>query len=232
MRADARANRQDLLAAAGRLIATQGAAMSLRGVAQEAGVGVGTLYRHFPTRRDLLDAVLEDVVARTGGILQAFLDGVGGDGHGGGTEARWRRLAEDLGAVNLASLAAARDDFDPADRPPEALIAEAERVILELADQVVAEARRAGLVGPDVTGADYLFGLLMVTRSPECALLGHGPALPPPFSTFGDEQTVTDGWFKDQLGDIGFRVIVNAVFQDMAKGWRIHHHMEPHACLS
>ena len=34
------------------------AAMSLRGVAQEAGVGVGTLYRHFPTRRDLLDAVL------------------------------------------------------------------------------------------------------------------------------------------------------------------------------
>lgn len=77
--------------------------------------------------------------------------------------------------MNLASLAAARDDFDPADRPPEALIAEAERVILELADQVVAEARRAGLVGPDVTGADYLFGLLMVTRSPECELPGHGP---------------------------------------------------------
>ncbi|WP_242821208.1 hypothetical protein [Micrococcus aloeverae] len=100
---------------------------------------------------------------------------MGGDEHGGGAEARWRRLAEDLGAVNLASLAAARDDFDPADRPPEALIAEAERVILELADQVVAEARRAGLVGPDVTGADYLFGLLMVTRSPECELLGHGP---------------------------------------------------------
>ena len=169
MRADARANRQDLLAAAGRLIAIQGAAMSLRGVAQEAGVGVGTLYRHFPTRRDLLDAVLEDVVAGIGGILQAFLDGTGG------AEARWRRLAEDLGAVNLASLAAARDDFDPADRPPEALIAEAERVILELADQVVAEARRAGLVGPDVTGADYLFGLLMVTRSPECELPGHGP---------------------------------------------------------
>ena len=175
MRADARANRQDLLAAAAHLLQEQGAGMSLRAVAQEAGLGVGTLYRHFPTRRDLLDAVLEDVVARTGGILQAFLDGAVGDGHDGGTEARWRRLAEDLGAVNLASLAAARDDFDPADRPSEALIAEAERVILELADQVVAEARRAGLVGPDVTGADYLFGLLMVTRSPECALLGHGP---------------------------------------------------------
>lgn len=106
-------------------------------------------------------------MAGIGGILQAFLDGTGGDEHGGG--------AEDLGAVNLASLAAARDDFDPADRPPEALIAEAERVILELADQVVAEAQRSGLVGPGVTGADYLFGLLMVTRSPECELPGHGP---------------------------------------------------------
>lgn len=40
---------------------------------------------------------------------------------------------------------------------------------------MVAEAQRSGLVGPGVTGADYLFGLLMVTRSPECELPGHGP---------------------------------------------------------
>ena len=33
---------------------------------------------------------------------------------------------------------------------------------------------RPDLVGPGVTGADYLFGLLMVTRSPECELPGHG----------------------------------------------------------
>ncbi|MCT1815334.1 MULTISPECIES: TetR/AcrR family transcriptional regulator [Micrococcus] len=96
MRADARANRQDLLAAAGRLIATQGAAMSLRGVAQEAGVGVGTLYRHFPTRRDLLDAVLEDVVARTGGSCRPSSTGWAGTGTavgprrgGGGSRRTW-----------------------------------------------------------------------------------------------------------------------------------------------
>lgn len=35
--------------------------MSVREIAREAGVGVGTLYRHFPTRDDLVDAVLEDV---------------------------------------------------------------------------------------------------------------------------------------------------------------------------
>lgn len=169
MRADARANRQDLLAAAGRLLEEQGGAMSLRGVAQEAGVGVATLYRHFPTRRDLLDAVLEEVVARVSGILHAFLDG------DDAPELRWRRLAEDLAAVNLTSLVAARDDIEAADRPEEARVAEAERVIVGLADRVVAEARRAGLVAPGVTGARFLSGLLSVTRPPAGELLDRRP---------------------------------------------------------
>ena len=70
--------------------------MSLRGVAQEAGVGVGTLYRHFPTRRDLLDAVLEDVVARTGGSCRPSSTGWAGTGTavgprrgGGGSRRTW-----------------------------------------------------------------------------------------------------------------------------------------------
>lgn len=165
MRADARANRQDLLAAAGRLLEEQGAAMSLRGVAQEAGVGVGTLYRHFPTRRDLLDAVLEDVVARVSGILHAFLDG------GGSADRRWRRLAEELAAVNLTSFVTAGDDLEAADRPQEALIVEAEQVIISLTDRAVTEARRAGLVASGVTGTRYLTGLLAVTRPPAGELL-------------------------------------------------------------
>lgn len=169
MRADARANRQDLLAAAGRLLEEQGAGMSLRAVAQEAGVGVGTLYRHFPARRDLLDAVLEDVVARVSAILHAFLDGEAPAEH------RWRRLAEELAAVNLTSLVAARDDMDAADRPREALVAEAERVITGLADRAVAEARRAGLAAPDVTGTRYLSGLLTVTRPAAGELLDRHP---------------------------------------------------------
>lgn len=170
MRADARANRQDLLAAAGRLLEEQGAAMSLRGVAQEAGVGVGTLYRHFPTRRDLLDAVLEDVVARVSGILHAFLDG------GESADRRWRRLAEELAAVNLTSLVTARDDLEAADRPQEALIVEAEQVIISLTDRAVTEARRAGLVASGVTGIRYLAGLLAVTRPPAGELLARHAA--------------------------------------------------------
>ena len=58
MRADARKNHGQLLAAAREVVAEQGADASLRDVARRAGVGLGTLYRHFPTREALLDTLL------------------------------------------------------------------------------------------------------------------------------------------------------------------------------
>ncbi|MDQ3093370.1 MAG: TetR/AcrR family transcriptional regulator, partial [Actinomycetota bacterium] len=56
-RADALRNRERLLAAALALFTEQGTDVSLEAVAREAGVGVGTLYRHFPTRDALVEAV-------------------------------------------------------------------------------------------------------------------------------------------------------------------------------
>jgi AcrR family transcriptional regulator len=56
-RADALRNRERLLAAALALFTEQGTDVSLETVAREAGVGVGTLYRHFPTRDALVEAV-------------------------------------------------------------------------------------------------------------------------------------------------------------------------------
>ena len=55
-RADARRNREKLLAAAGELFATVGTDVSLDAVAKRAGVGIGTLYRNFPTRDALVEA--------------------------------------------------------------------------------------------------------------------------------------------------------------------------------
>ena len=55
-RADARRNREKLLAAAGELFATVGTDGSLDAVAKHAGVGIGTLYRNFPTRDALVEA--------------------------------------------------------------------------------------------------------------------------------------------------------------------------------
>lgn len=58
MRADARKNYDRLLLVARDVVAEQGADASLRDVARKAGVGLGTLYRHFPTREALLEALL------------------------------------------------------------------------------------------------------------------------------------------------------------------------------
>jgi AcrR family transcriptional regulator len=58
MRADARKNYDQLLAVARDVVTGEGADASLRDIARKAGVGVGTLYRHFPTREVLLEALL------------------------------------------------------------------------------------------------------------------------------------------------------------------------------
>ncbi|MFT7722983.1 MAG: helix-turn-helix domain-containing protein [Roseateles sp.] len=58
MRADARKNYDHLLAVAREVFTEQGADASLRDIARRAEVGLGTLYRHFPTREALLEALL------------------------------------------------------------------------------------------------------------------------------------------------------------------------------
>ncbi len=63
-RADAARNRDQLLEVATRVLASPGGETSLRAIAREAGVGIGTLYRHFPTRESLVEAVYRDQVVR------------------------------------------------------------------------------------------------------------------------------------------------------------------------
>jgi AcrR family transcriptional regulator len=64
MRADARRNYDAVVAAAREAFAEGGAETSLEGIARRAGVGIGTLYRHFPTRQALLEVVYRDEVAQ------------------------------------------------------------------------------------------------------------------------------------------------------------------------
>lgn len=57
MRADAQRNRDRLIEVAALAFSEQGAAASLEDIARRAGVGIGTLYRHFPTREHLVENV-------------------------------------------------------------------------------------------------------------------------------------------------------------------------------
>jgi AcrR family transcriptional regulator len=56
-------NRARILAAAERVFAERGASASTEDVAAEAGVAIGTVFRHFPTKQDLLAAILKDLLA-------------------------------------------------------------------------------------------------------------------------------------------------------------------------
>jgi AcrR family transcriptional regulator len=73
-RADARRNKETLLNAAAEVFVTSGVEAPVRDVAARAGVGVGTIYRHFPTRADLIVAVYRHQVeacAEAGSALLA-----------------------------------------------------------------------------------------------------------------------------------------------------------------
>ena len=73
-RVDAQRNEQVLLAAAGRVFVEAGVDAPIRRIAAEAGVGIGTIYRHFPSRADLVTAVYRhqvDACAEAGPRLLA-----------------------------------------------------------------------------------------------------------------------------------------------------------------
>ncbi|GAA1600835.1 TetR/AcrR family transcriptional regulator [Catellatospora bangladeshensis] len=64
LRADAQRNRDRLLEVAAQAFAHDGPQVSLDAVAKQAGVGIGTLYRHFPTREALIEAAYRQELAR------------------------------------------------------------------------------------------------------------------------------------------------------------------------
>ena len=73
-RTDAQRNRERILEVAKRAFSHSGVNASLDEVAKESGVGPGTLYRHFPTREDLLEAVYRTEVEKLAAAERKFAD--------------------------------------------------------------------------------------------------------------------------------------------------------------
>src|SRR5690348_6691762 len=73
LRADARRNREAVVAAAKKLFADQGLDAQMPDIAKEANVGVGTVYRHFPTKGDLIGALVAERFER---LAQKARDGL------------------------------------------------------------------------------------------------------------------------------------------------------------
>lgn len=73
LRRDAQANRDRIVATARAAFATDGIEVSVEEIARRAAVGMGTLYRHFPTKEDLVDAVLEETFDQIVGAAEQAL---------------------------------------------------------------------------------------------------------------------------------------------------------------
>ena len=149
MRADARRNRELLLAAALEAFTERGADdTSLEEIARRAGVGIGTLYRHFPGRTALLEAVYTDQVAalcqRAGELLATESPGA--------ALAAWMREMVEFSATkqNLTSALAA--DYDK-DAP---VFSACRDDLLAAATALLTRAQQAGAVRPDVQPLDLL----------------------------------------------------------------------------
>lgn len=146
-RRDARERRDRLLAAAQLEFAAHGVDASLEKIARDAGVAIGTLYRHFPTRLDLLMAAFEP-------RLQEFLDGADSALE---TDDPWDgfvRYLENLFGVQAGDRGF--NDFLSRRFPGNA---ETERIHDQMCRQiedVLARAQDAGVVRPDITQADIV----------------------------------------------------------------------------
>jgi AcrR family transcriptional regulator len=98
LRADARRNRERILKAARKVFADRGINCQIDDVARRARVGVGTVYRHFPTKEALLEAVVREHFDEIAGYARDALEHE--DAWEGFCELIWRaaeRNAEDLG---------------------------------------------------------------------------------------------------------------------------------------
>lgn len=73
-RADARRNRARILDAAEEVFAAKGQSASTEEIARLAGVAIGTVFRHFPTKQDLLTAIIKQLLTRLTDDINALID--------------------------------------------------------------------------------------------------------------------------------------------------------------
>jgi AcrR family transcriptional regulator len=149
MRADARRNYERLLAAAGAAFAERGADdVSLEEIARRAGVGIGTLYRHFPTRQALLEAFYRDQVDALGARAAALLEA----DSAGAALADWVAALFVFGKAKRSLTTALLEVLDQDSE----LLSSCRDVLRDATDELVVRAQRAGAVRADVRGSDVM----------------------------------------------------------------------------
>jgi AcrR family transcriptional regulator len=159
MRADAQRNYANLLKTARAAVSERGADISLEDIARSAGVAIGTLYRHFPTRQDLLEVVFLDetnelrVRAEELASAPMPLDAL----------MSWLRLQMDFAARGRSMGAAVM----AAKHVPGTRIYEANKAMHEAGEVLLLRAQTAGQIRADVHILDVIrlvYGIALVNE--------------------------------------------------------------------
>ncbi|RBM11110.1 TetR family transcriptional regulator [Streptomyces sp. PT12] len=153
LRADAARNRANILRAARSLLAAHGEAVGIDEIAREAGVAVGTLYRHFPTKADLVRAIVADLVQR---ILMDLDEAVARIDAGCGAFAELTVLTERISEAAGVdrTIKAAVGNLGGIEAEPR--LAEKSGAVLA---RIVAAGHAEGSLHPDVTAADLMLAM-------------------------------------------------------------------------
>jgi AcrR family transcriptional regulator len=141
-RADARRNRARVLEAAEEVFAAKGTSASTGEIARAAGVGVGTVFRHFPTKEALLEAILIGRMQRLADDAEAGADA---DDPGAAFFAFFERMVEQSATKKAFSDALAVAGVDV-----QSLVAPVARNLHKAIAVLLARAQKAGAVRSDV----------------------------------------------------------------------------------
>jgi AcrR family transcriptional regulator len=170
LRADARRNHEAIIVAAKRLFADEGLDAQMPDVAKAAKVGVGTVYRHFPTKEDLIAALAGDRFAR---LAEKAREGIAAEDPWGGL-CDFIRFSAEIQAEDrgLCEVMGSR---------PEVMAASAYAVGLDrLCDKLVKRARRSGDLRKDLDWEDIPMiacGLGRITAAEAGPAVGRWPRL-------------------------------------------------------
>ncbi|MFA1550311.1 TetR/AcrR family transcriptional regulator [Actinomadura chokoriensis] len=145
MRADAQRNRERILTCALDLFAARGPGVSMEDIARAAGLGIGTLYRHFPDRRALVEEIAADALRGLGAEIRRL---------SAQELPRWDVLTQVAAYCTGQPLALIKSVGDDGLAPPERapLQDEVDGLLRGLAEQ----AQREGTVRRDISPADVV----------------------------------------------------------------------------
>jgi AcrR family transcriptional regulator len=164
LRADATRNRSQLLEVATRVFVSADTEPSMRAIARAAGVGIATLYRHFPTREALVAAVYRDQVARLTDGARELLAQLPPPA----ALRRWMDLFGDWIATKNGMLDTLRAMIEAG----EIAHAQTRTELLATIDEILNAGRVTGELRADVTAEDIaasLIGIFTVAHPPEHA---------------------------------------------------------------